>query len=54
LIQIYHIQKEMFFMKKLSSKTWIRGFLGFLGFLGLENPTMFLFFAFFGAFQYYW
>lgn len=41
-------------MKKLSNRTWITGFLGFLGFLGFQNSAMFLFFAFWGGFQYYW
>ncbi|WP_275400822.1 DUF3796 domain-containing protein [Enterococcus faecium] len=41
--------------KELTNKSWLIGFLGFLGFLGLKGePNLFLFFAFFGGFQYIW
>lgn len=39
----------------LTDKSYLIGSLGFLGFLGLNGePLMFLFFSFFGGFQYYW
>lgn len=41
--------------RELTNKSWFIGFLGFLGFLGLKGePSLLLFFAFFGGFQYIW
>ncbi|WP_270334540.1 DUF3796 domain-containing protein [Ligilactobacillus acidipiscis] len=41
--------------KRLGRFSWVVGFLGFIGLLGLNHsPTFYLFFAFFGGFQYYW
>ncbi|MDW5522656.1 DUF3796 domain-containing protein [Carnobacterium maltaromaticum] len=41
--------------KKVTSKSWIIGFLGCIGFLGINGePIMFLWFSFFGGFQYFW
>lgn len=40
---------------RVSSKSWCIGLLGFLGFSGISGePSLLLFFTFFGAFQYIW
>lgn len=41
--------------RKITNKSWLIGFLGFIGFLGLKGePSLLLFFTFFGGFQYFW